>query len=197
MNPSLASIINGAKKAQVSKEAIEAAIAKGQGKSVSGVALDNVFLEAMLPFGVAAIMECQTENKNRAIADVKMIVQRAGGSLTPTTFSFEKKGKIWFRPHESVGVDEAMDEAIDAGAEEITLEDGGIVVETAPEALTLVGQKLKSVLGLEIERSQILYDPKEETLVKLNEEQATELQSVLDQLEQLDDLQDLYINAVT
>lgn len=197
MNPSLASIISGAKKAQVSKEAIEAAIAKGQGKSVSGVALDNVFLEAMLPFGVAAIMECQTENKNRAIADVKMIVQRAGGSLTPTTFSFEKKGKIWFRPHESVGVDEAMDEAIDAGAEEITLEDGGIVVETAPESLTLVGQKLKSVLGLEIERSQILYDPKEETLVKLNEEQATELQSVLDQLEQLDDLQDLYINAVT
>lgn len=164
---------------------------------MSGIALENVFLEAMLPFGVAAIMECQTENKNRAIADVKMIVQRAGGSFTPTTFSFEKKGKIWFRPHESIGVDEAMDEAIDAGAEEISLEDGAIVVETVPESLTLVGQKLKSVLGLEIERSQILYDPKEETVVKLDEEQASELQSVLDSLEQLDDVQDVYINAVT
>lgn len=196
MNPSLAFAINVAKKAQVSKEAIEIAIAKGQGKSVSGASLDNVFLEAMLPFGVAAIMECQTENKNRIVADVKMIVQRAGGSLTPTTFSFEKKGKIWFKPHESIGVDEAMDEAIDAGAEEISAEDGGIVVETMPESLTQVSERLKSALGLVIERSQILYDPKEETLVKLDETQASELQVVLDQIEQLDDVQDLYINAV-
>lgn len=197
MNASLAFAITSAKKAQVSKEAIEAAIAKGQGKSVSGAALESVFLEAMLPFGVASIMEFQTENKNRVIGDVKMIVQRAGGTLTPTTFSFEKKGKIWFKPHESIGIDEAMDEAIDAGAEEITLEDGGIVVETIPESLTSVSQKLTNSLGLQVDRSQILYDPKEETMVKLGETQASEIQAVLDQLEQLDDLQDLYINAIT
>lgn len=196
MNPPLGFAIGNAKKGQLSKEQIERAVAKGQGKSLSGAALDTVIIEAMLPYNVAAIMECQTENKNRIMADVKMIVQRAGGTLTPTAFSFEKKGKIWFKPHESIGVDEAMDQAIDAGAEEITMEDDNLVVETAPELVTSVGQKLTSALGLQVERHQILYDPKEETLVNLDEQQASELQTVVDALEDLDDLQELYINAV-
>lgn len=196
INPALGFAINNAKKGQLSKDQIERAIAKGQGKSLSGATLDNVFIEAMLPHGVAAIMECQTENKNRIMADVRMIIQRAGGSLTPTAFSFEKKGKIWFRPHESIGVDEAMDEAIDAGAEEITVEDDGLVVETPPELVTSVGQRLASALGLQVERNQILYDPKEDTLVKLDSQQVSELQTVVDALEDLDDLQELYINAV-
>jgi len=193
----LAYAINNAKKSQVSKEAIEKAIAKGQGKSLSGAPLDNVLIEAMLPYGVAAIMEGQTENKNRILADVKRIVQRAGGALTPTAFSFEKKGKIWFKQHESIGVDEAMDEAIEAGAEEIISDHGQLVVETAPELLSSVAHRLQSALGLEVERSQIMYDPREETLARLDESQATELQPVLDQLEELDDLQEVYINAIT
>jgi len=197
INAALAYAINSAKRAQVSKEAIEKAIAKGQGKSISGAALDNVLIEAMLPFGVAAIMEGSTENKNRILADIKSIVQRAGGALTPTTFLFEKKGKIWFKQHENIGVDEAMDEAIEAGAEEIVSDEGQVVVETAPELLSLVGQRMQSALGLEVDRSQIMYDPREETLAKLDESQAMELQPVLDQLEELDDLQEVYINAVT
>lgn len=151
----------------------------------------------MLPHGVAAIIEGQTESKNRIMADVKMIVQRAGGALTPTAFSFDKKGKVWFKEHETIGVDEAMDEAIEAGAEEITSDDGQLVVETAPELVSSVGQKMQSALGLEVERSQILFDPKEDTLARLDESQASELQSVLDQLEELDDIQEVYINAVT
>ncbi|KAK5941865.1 hypothetical protein PMZ80_005816 [Knufia obscura] len=197
INTALAYAINNAKKAQVSKEAIEKAVAKGQGKSLSGASLDNVLIEAMLPHGVAAIIEGQTESKNRIMADVKMIVQRAGGALTPTAFSFDKKGKVWFKEHETIGVDEAMDEAIEAGAEEITSDDGQLVVETAPELVSSVGQKMQSALGLEVERSQILFDPKEDTLARLDESQASELQSVLDQLEELDDIQEVYINAVT
>ncbi|KAK5077100.1 hypothetical protein LTS08_006211 [Lithohypha guttulata] len=195
MNTNLAFAIATAKKAQISKEAIETAIAKGQGKGLNGASLDNVLLEAMLPYGVAAIMEGQTENKNRVLADVKMIVQRAGGSLSPTAFSFEKKGKIWFRQHDSIGIDEAMDEAIEAGAEEITQEEGQLVVETVPEMLSAVSQRMQKALGLEVERSQILYDPKEETLAKVNEVQASEIQTILDQLDELDDLQEVYINA--
>lgn len=195
MNTNLAFAIATAKKAQISKEAIETAIAKGQGKGLNGVSLDNVLLEAMLPYGVAAIMEGQTENKNRVLADVKMIVQRAGGSLSPTAFSFEKKGKIWFRQHDSIGIDEAMDEAIEAGAEEITQEEGQLVVETVPEMLSAVSQRMQKALGLEVERSQILYDPKEETLAKVNEVQASEIQAILDQLDELDDLQEVYTNV--
>lgn len=196
MNTALAFAIGNAKRAQVSKEAIDKAVAKGQGKSLSGLALDTVSLEAMLPYGVAAIIEGQTENKNRILADVKKIVQRSGGSLSPTSFCFEKKGKIWFKQNEAVGVDEAMDEAIEAGAEEITTEDGQLVVETAPDMVSAVSQRLKTALGLETDRSQILFDPKEETVAKLDEDQALELQSVLDQLDDLDDVQEVYVNAV-
>lgn len=197
MNPALTFAINVAKKSQVAKEVIDKAVAKGQGKTLSGASLDNVLIEAMLPYGVAAIMEGQTENKTRIMADVKSIVQRAGGAITPTAFSFEKKGKVWFKQHDTVGVDEAMDEAIEAGAEEILQEDGQLVVETQPEMVTSVGQALQKALGLEIERSQIFYDPKEETLAKLDDSQAAEVQAVLEKLEDLDDLQEIYVNAVS
>lgn len=163
---------------------------------MSGIALDSVLIEAMLPHSVAAIMEGQTENKNRILADVRMIVQRAGGALTPTSFSFEKKGKIHFKPHDVIGIDAAMDEAIEAGAEEIFEEEGSLVVETAPEMLSAVKDKMQAVLGLEVDRSQIFYDPKEDGLAELNQDQASELQAVLDQLDDLDDLQEVYINAV-
>lgn len=196
MNPSLAFAVNAAKKAQISKEAIETAIAKGQGKSLSGAALDNVFLEAMLPYGVAAIIEAQTDNKTRVLADVKSIVQRAGGSLSPSSFCFEKKGKIWFKPHETIGVDQAMDEAIEAGAEEILQDEGQLVVDTAPEMLSAVSQKMQSSLGLEVDRRAIMYEPKQETMAQVNEEQATNIQAILDQLDDLEhDQLEIYINA--
>lgn len=195
LNPSLAFAINAAKKAQVAKETIDKAVAKGQGKTLSGASLDNVLIEAMLPYGVAAIMEGQTENKTRIMADVKSIVQRAGGSMSPTAFSFDKKGKVWFKQHDSIGLDEAMDEAIEAGAEEIFEEEKQLIVETSPEMVTSVAQKLQQALGLEVERSQILYEPKIETMAKLDETQEAEIQVTLDKLEDLDDLQEIYINA--
>lgn len=196
MNTNLAFAVNLAKKAQISREAIETAIAKGQGKSLSGAALDNVFVEAMLPHGVAAIIEAQSDNKTRVLADVKSIVQRAGGSLSPSSFCFEKKGRIWFKQHESIGVDEAMDEAIEAGAEEISQDEGQLVVDTAPDMLSLVAQKIGSSLKLEVDRSAIVYDPKQETMASLNEDQAVEIQAVLDQLDDLEhDQLEIYTNA--
>ncbi|KAK4916829.1 hypothetical protein LTR66_016987, partial [Elasticomyces elasticus] len=156
----------------------------------------SMLIEAMLPHGVAAMMEFQTENKNRVFGDVRSIVQRAGGSLSPTAFLFEKKGRVWFEPHETIGVDEAMDEAIEAGAEEIAAEEEKLVVDTTPELVTAVSQHLESSLGLKTERTEILYDPNPETQVKLDESQATDLQTVLDAIEDMDDLQELYINAL-
>ena len=195
LNGSLQFAIGVAKKAQVSKELIAESILKGQGKSLSGAVLENVFIEAVLPHGVAAIIEGQAENKKRVLAAVKSIVQRAGGALSPTAFAFEKIGKVWFKPHETVGVDEIMDEAIEGGAEEITLDDGQLMIDTAPEMVSAIGQKLQTAFGLEVERSAILYSPKEETMTKINDEQAIEVQAVLDQLEEVEDLQDIYVNA--
>lgn len=196
MNTSLAFAVNAAKKAQISKEAIETAIAKGQGKSLSGVSLDHVFLEAMLPYGVAAIIEAQTDNKARVVADVKSIVQRAGGSLSPSSFCFEKKGKIWFKPHDTIGVDQAMDEAIEAGAEEILQDEGQLVIDTAPDMLSAVSQRMQHSLGLDVDRSAIVYEPKQDTMAQVDHEQALGIQAILDQLDDLEhDQLEIYVNA--
>ena len=132
MNSRLAHAINVAKKGQLSKTAIEHAIARGQGKSMSGQALENVTIEAMLPHGVAAMIECQTDNKARTLTDIRYIISKAGGTATPTAFLFEKKGRISFEAQEKVGVEDALEDAIEAGALDIVAEEEKLVVETEP-----------------------------------------------------------------
>lgn len=195
LNAHLGYAIANAKRGQLSKESIEKAIAKGQGISTTGAPLETVLIEAMLPHGVAAVIECLTENKNRVLQEVRMVVSRGGGTMAPAVFLFDKKGKIWFCPKDGVGVDEAMDDAIEAGAEEIGMEEDCIVVETAPDMVSAVATAMKAKLGLDVRRSEILYDPKEDLMVRLDDEQASKVQSVVDTLEELDDLQDLYLNA--
>jgi transcriptional/translational regulatory protein YebC/TACO1 len=197
LNSRLALAIANARKGQLSKTSIEHAIAKGQGKSPSGQALENVTIEAMLPHGVAALIECQTDSKNRTLADIRLIVHRAGGTITPTAFLFEKKGRISFGEQEKVGVDEALEEAIDAGALDITSEENRLVVETPPAAMMDVAQRLQDRLGLRVDKAEVVYVPNEDSMVALSDEQVGEVQTVLDSLEEDPSLQSLYINATS
>lgn len=196
MNTRLALAITNAKRGQLSKTSIEHAIAKGQGKSTTGAPLEQVMIEAMLPPSVAAIIECQTENKAKALQDVRTIVIRNGGSLTTTAFFFEKKGKIWFQEQEGIDPDKVMEEAIEAGATDVTTEDSKVVVDTEPSEVMAVCDRLRERLNLQVERADIIYDPKEETAVKLTEEQEEALQRVLDWIETDGSVQNVYINAI-
>ena len=183
-----------AKKGQVSAKTIEAAIARGQGKSISGAPLENVMIEAMLPHGVAAIIECSTEQKGRVLQDVRTIIVKRGGNVTPTTFLFDRIGRVWFRAQDGIGVDEVMDEAIDAGAIEITMEEGQIVVDTDPAQVSIVAKQLEGRLKLQVERSDILFVPKAESLVELDEERSEEVQNVLNLIDEEPSLQSVYVN---
>lgn len=162
---------------------------------MSGAPLEQVTIEAMLPATVAAIIECQTESKAKTLQDVRMLITRNGGQVTPTAFLFEKKGKIWFQEQEGIGVESAMDEAIEAGATDIVTEDGRLVVETEPSDLAAVSEKLQERLKLQIERADIVYDPREDTMVELTEEQEGELQRVLEWIETDSSVQNVYTNA--
>jgi transcriptional/translational regulatory protein YebC/TACO1 len=187
--------IANAKRGQLSKPSIEHAIAAGQGKSVTGAALENLTLEVMLPATVAAIIECQTDNKIRTLHEVRHILTRNGGTLTPTAFLFEKKGKIWFGEKADVGADNIMDEAIEAGATDITTEDGMIVVETEPSDVTAVAAKLQELFKLQIHRSGIIYDANEDTMVELDEKQGEDLQRIIELVEDDPAVQNVYTNA--
>ncbi|CAK7223008.1 hypothetical protein SBRCBS47491_005058 [Sporothrix bragantina] len=140
MNAQLASVMQNAKKAGVPKAVIEAAIARGQGKSADGARLDNVTYEIMMPPSVALIVDLETESKARALQDLNSIIRRKGGNMTSTKFFFTHRGRVILAPAEKEGeetpevtVDDILEDAIEAGAEDVESdEEGQIVVWTAP-----------------------------------------------------------------
>lgn len=197
LNAQLSYAINNAKKAGLSKASIEAAIAKGQNKSSTGAALEPVIIEAMLPHNVGAIIECLTDNKARALQDIRLTIGRNGGSMAPTGFLFQRKGRNVFRRHERLSVDDILENAIDAGAIDVdTDEEGRLIVDTDPTALTAVAKGLTKNFSLQLENSHMTYDPLEETSVKLENREFKEISDILQLVEEDPAVQDVYTNAI-
>jgi transcriptional/translational regulatory protein YebC/TACO1 len=196
MNPRLALALVTAKKNAVPKTSIEAAIARGQGLSATGAALESLVLEAVLPPSIATIIECQTDNKLRALADLRLIVKEAGGTVSTVGYMFEKKGRIILRPKEGLGVDEVLEPALDAGALDVVEdEQGRIVLFTEPAQTKTTAEALAKQLEVEVEESEIIYDPNEDTKVPVDgEELAAKLSDFLDELQEVQGIQGVYMN---
>ncbi|KAH7411562.1 transcriptional regulator-domain-containing protein [Phaeosphaeria sp. MPI-PUGE-AT-0046c] len=196
MNPRLALCLTTAKKNAVPKASIEAAIARGQGLSATGAALETVVLEAMLPPSIATIVECQTDNKLRSLADLRLLVKEAGGQVSTVGFMFEKKGRIILQKKDGMGVDEVLETALDAGVEDVVEdEEGRIVLFTEPAQTKTIAQSLSKQLEMEIEESEIIYDPNEDTKVALDDEEAaSRLNRFLDDLQEVQGIQGVYMN---
>jgi YebC/PmpR family DNA-binding regulatory protein len=196
MNPRLALSLTTAKKNAVPKASIEAAIARGQGLSASGAALESLVLEAILPPSVATIIECQTDNKLRALADLRLLVKEVGGTVSTVGFMFEKKGRIILRQKEGMGVDEILEPALDAGVQDVIEDDQGrVVLFTEPAQTKTIAETLAKELELEIEESEIIYDPNEDTKVSLDDQEAAaKLSSFLDDLQEVQGIQGVYMN---
>ncbi|KAF2263669.1 YebC-like protein [Lojkania enalia] len=196
MNPRLALAIEKAKKNAVPKANIEAAIARGQGLSATGAALESVNLEALLPGNIATIIECQTDNKLRTLADLRLVVKEAGGTVTPTNYMFEKKGQIIFQKKEGVGVDEVLEPALEAGVLDVVEDgEGRVVLFTEPAQTMTTAQTLAKTLDMEIEESEVIWDPNEDTKVPLNDGTvAQDFIQFLDELEEVSGVQGVYAN---
>jgi transcriptional/translational regulatory protein YebC/TACO1 len=196
MNPRLALAITKAKKNAVPKASIEAAIARGQGLSPSGAALESVTLEAMLPSNVATVIECQTDSKLRLLADLRILVKDAGGAVSSVGYMFEKKGRIIFHKKDGVGADEVLEPALEEGVLDVTEdEQGRVLVYTEPAQTKTTAEKLAQTLGLEIEDTEIIWDPNEDTKVPLDsEETAEKLADVLDDIQEVMGVQGIYTN---
>lgn len=196
INPRLALAISTAKKAGVPKSLIESAIARGQGISASGAALESVVVEAMLPPAVATVIDCQTDNKLRTLADIRLLIKEHEGSVTPTTYLFEKKGRIVFREKDGVGVEEVLEEAVEVGAlDVIENSEGKVVIFTETNETKATAQALASSLGLEIDETDIIWNPTEDTKVELEEEEAAKrLGRFLEELQEISGVQGVYMN---
>jgi len=163
---------------------------------VSGAALETVIIEAMLPSSVAAIIECQTDQKARVLQDIRYIINKHGGVVTPTNYLFEKKGRIVFQKKEGISADDILDEAVEAGALDVDTDDDQIIVDTHPSEVSAVAQKIVKAFGFSIERSSIVHVPKPETTVSVEDKDAEEVENVINLLEEDPSVQDVYINAV-
>jgi transcriptional/translational regulatory protein YebC/TACO1 len=185
-----------AKKSAVPKASIEAAIARGQGLSASGAALESLVLEAILPPSIATIIECQTDNKLRSLADLRLLVKEAGGQVSTVAFMFEKKGRIILRKKDGMGVDEVLEPALEAGVVDVEEdEEGRVVLYTESAQTNKIAEKLAKELDMEIEESEVIYHPNEDTKVPLEEEGAAkELGSFLDELQEVQGVQGVYMN---
>lgn len=150
----------------------------------------------MLPHNVGAIIECLTDNKARLLQDIRTVLGKNGGSSAPTNFLFQRKGRNVFRKSETVGVDDILDKAVDAGATDVEVDDEGrIMVDTEPTAVAAVVQELTKEFSLEMESSQIIYDAIEDTSIKLEPRQAEDVETVLQLVEEDPDVQEIYTNV--
>ncbi|KAF7935320.1 uncharacterized protein EAE97_008227 [Botrytis byssoidea] len=199
INPRLATVLAAAKKAGFPKASMEAAIARGQGKSTTGAALQKATLECIMPPQVAMIIEAETDSVNRTMMDLRHLVKTHGGTVTPTAYLFQKKGCVTFEKDEkNLGVDDVMDEAIEAGAEDLEVDDeGNIVVWTEPNMVTVAGDALQKKFDIKIGSSDILWDPNEDTNVPVDAGEATDrLISFIESTRDNSDVQGIYANVV-
>ena len=193
-NPQLASLIAMAKKHSFPKAAIENAIARGQGISSKGTALESLTVEAIIPPSVAAIIECQTDSKARTLADMRNAIKEFGGSVAPTIHLFERRGKLVFEKVKGLDETEVFDKAIEAEATDVMMEeDGSLVVYAAPHQTTAIAQNLSDMLGLRVQSSDLVWDPKEETKVEVDS--ADVLEAFLDRIQDDPSVQGIYLNA--
>lgn len=199
-NTRLALAITNAKQAGFPKASIEAAIARGQGVSVSGAKLENLTVEAMFPGAVAFIIEAQAESKAHTLQQIRMVIKDKGGRATTTSHLFEKRGRIVFQKKEGVGADEVLGACLDA-EEDVMPEDQfedeeqKVVVDTKPDQIRAMEEFLVHKLGLEVESSELLWRPNPDTMVSPELEMIQSLAEFEERLTDISGVQGVYTNA--
>lgn len=182
-----------AKQNNVPKENIQRAIAKGIG-ATSGEGFEEMSYEGYGPGGVAIIVECSTDNKNRTAADVRYAFTHHGGSIgTPgcVGWMFKKKGII-IVDKEVADEDTLMLLALDSGAEDVQTHEEVYEIITEPDAFIAVSEALEKE-GIEVESSEVSMIP--DNTVSLGGEKAESMQKMIEALEEIDDVQEVYHNA--
>jgi YebC/PmpR family DNA-binding regulatory protein len=194
MNPRLRLAIDKAYGNNMPKDTIERAAKRGAGE-LEGVAYEEIRYEGYGINGAAVIVDCMTDNRTRTVADVRHAFSKHGGNLGTdgsVAFLFKHCGQILFAP----GTDEnkLLEASLDAGADDVvTNDDGSLEVVTGPYDFLAVKDALGKA-GFKPEFAEVTMKPSTE--VVMTGDDATRMQKLLDAIESLDDVQDVYTNAL-
>jgi YebC/PmpR family DNA-binding regulatory protein len=193
-NPRLRVAMDKGLSANMSKDVIERAIKKATG-GLEGVEYEEVRYEGYAPGGVAVIVDCLTDNRVRTVADVRHAFSKCGGNMGTdgsVSFMFKRLGVLSF----AAGADEEKitEAAIEAGADDIVVypEDGAIDVLTAPDVFLEVKSAMEAA-GLASDHSEVTF--RAENDIAVDGDTALQVKKLLDMLEDLDDVQDVYSNV--
>jgi YebC/PmpR family DNA-binding regulatory protein len=191
-NPRLRLVVDKAKAANMPKDNITRAIAKGIG-GTEGDSFEEAVYEGYGPGGTAILIETLSDNKNRTVGDVRHCLSKNGGNLGASgcvAYLFDKRGMILFEGAD-LDSDVVLEAALEAGASDVVEGDGVCEVVTGPAEFHAVQEAL-SAAGLEAASAEITMEPS--TTVKLAGKQAEQMLRLADALEDLDDVQNFYAN---
>ena len=191
-NPRLRTAVAKAKSVSLPAENIKRAIQKGTGE-LPGVSYEEITYEGYGPGGVAVIIEALTDNRNRTVSEIRNIFSKAGGNMGEAgcvSWMFHKKGYLVVS-NTKANEDQLMTLALDAGAEDMQVEDGNFVITTVLSDFEKVKKALEDA-AVPLDLAEITMIP--QTYVKLDGKEAQQMLRLVDTLEDNDDVQNVYAN---
>jgi len=192
-NPTLVDAVQKAKKTSVPNDNIDRAIKRGAGLTGESVDYTTIMYEGYAPNGVAMLIECLTDNKNRAAADVRTAMTRNGGTMADpgsVSYNFHRKGVIVV-PAEGTTEDDVLAAVLDAGAEEVTPQGDAFEVLTGAGDLVATRTALQDA-GIDYDSADVEFVP--QVKVEVDVETARKVFRLIDALEDSDDVQNVYTN---
>jgi YebC/PmpR family DNA-binding regulatory protein len=196
MNPSLRIAIDNAKAVSMPKDNIDRAIKRGLGGLDGGAQLEEITYEAYGPNGVAMLIECLTDNKNRALGELKAVLNKAGGSIASTgsvSYQFSKVGQIIIDENTNSFKGEDIEMVIiDSGASDFSKEDNLYIVTCPFTELISVKKKIEEA-SIVIDTAEAVQIPN--IYVDVPEEKKPLIEKILENLDDLDDVNSVYSNA--
>jgi YebC/PmpR family DNA-binding regulatory protein len=196
-NPTLYDAIQKAKKSSVPNDNIDRAVKRGSGAEVGGADYQTIMYEGYGPAGVAMLIECLTDNKNRAAMEVRTAMSRNGGSLADpgsVSFLFNRKGVVVVTADQesrTVTEDDILEATLDAGADAVNDLGGSFEVVSEATDLVAVRTALQSA-GIDYDSAEAQFVP--DMQVSLDKEAAAKMFRLVDVLEDLDDVQNIFAN---
>jgi YebC/PmpR family DNA-binding regulatory protein len=192
-NPTLYDAVQKAKKASVPNDNIDRAVKRGSGAEGGGAEYHTIMYEGYGPNGVALLVECLTDNRNRAAMEVRTAMTRAGGTMADpgsVSYLFSRKGVVVV-PAEGVTEDDVLAAVLDAGAEEVNDLGEAFEVVSEPTDLVAVRTALQDA-GIDYDSAEAAFVPS--TTVELDAEGARKIFRLIDALEDSDDVQNVFAN---
>jgi YebC/PmpR family DNA-binding regulatory protein len=193
-NPTLYDAIQKAKKNSVPNENIDRAVRRGAGAEAGGAQYENITYEGYAPGGVAVLVQCLTDNRNRAASDVRVAFTRNGGSMADpgsVSYLFSRRGLVIVGKTAGLTEDDVLAAVLDAGAEEVNDLGDSFEIISEPTDMVAVRTALQNA-GIDYESADAAFLPSVE--IDLDEDHAKRVFKLIDALEDSDDVQDVYAN---